>query len=141
MDTAEDELALKTLMARYVDAVNRRDGEAWATTWAVDASWNLLGMEVEGRSNILSLWQQVLQGFEFAIMMPSSATFEVRGNEATGHWYLHEYTRDNEGKASTILSHYLDNYRKIDGQWFYQSRHYSLIYHGDPDLSGTYTPL
>ena len=141
MHNLEDELALANLMARYVDAVNRRDEAAWSATWAEDGVWNLLGNPVEGRANIVGLWQQMMAGFEFAVMLPSSSLFEIDGDTASGHWYLHEYTRDLEGTASTILSRYLDTYVKRDGQWLFQSREYAFIYNGPADLSGTYTPL
>lgn len=141
MNTTSDQRDIRELMARYVDAVNRKDGAAWAATWAQDATWNLLGTEVVGRENILGLWQQMMTGFEFAVMMPSSCLIEISGDSANGHWYLHEYTRDLEGAATTILSRYLDSYRKVDGQWLYQTRQYEFIYRGPPDLSGDYTPL
>ena len=141
MHNLEDELALKNLMARYVDAVNRRDGDAWSATWAEDSVWNLLGSPVAGKDNILGLWQQMMSGFEFALMMPSSSLFEIDGDSASGHWYLHEYTRDLEGTASTILSRYVDTYVKQDGQWLFKTRDYGFIYNGPSDLSGTYTPL
>ena len=83
----------------------------------------------------------MMSSFEFALMLPGSCLFEVDGNTATGHWYLHEYTRDPEGNASTILSRYVDTYVKQDGQWLYQSRDYGFIYNGPADLSGSYTPL
>ncbi len=114
---------------------------AWVATWAADGVWNLLGNPVSGRDNILALWQQMMGSFEFALMLPSSCLFKVDGNTASGHWYLHEYTRDLQGNASTVLSRYLDTYVKQDGQWLFQSRHYSFIYNGPADLSGTYTPL
>jgi ketosteroid isomerase-like protein len=141
MNPLEDELALRNLMGRYADAVNRVDADAWIGTWAEDAIWNLLGNPVSGRDNILALWKQMMSSFEFALMLPSSCLFEVDGNTATGHWYLHEYTRDPEGNASTILSRYVDTYVKQDGQWLYQSRDYGFIYNGPADLSGSYTPL
>lgn len=141
MNSIEDESALRNLMARYVDAVNRNDAAAWASTWAADAVWNLLGAPVTGRDNILGLWQQMMSSFEFAIMMPSSCLFDITGDTASGHWYLQEYTRDLEGNGSSVLSRYVDTYVKQDGQWLYQSREYGFIYHGAPDLSGSYTPL
>ena len=49
MATVEDETRLRALMARYIDAVNRRDGDAWISTWAEDAAWGLMGQEVQGR--------------------------------------------------------------------------------------------
>ena len=141
MNTLENEQGLKNLMARYVDAANRRDGEAWSQTWAEDGCWDLMGMKVEGRDNILGLWQQVIAGFEFAILMPSSSLFEIDGDTATGHWYLQEYTRDLQGEKMAALSRYTDTYCKMDGQWLYLSRRYDFIYRGPGDLSGDYTPL
>ena len=141
MNSIEDELQLRNLMARYTDAVMRRDAEAWAATWAEDATWNLLGNPVTGRDNILGLWQTMMQGFEFAALMPSSCLFQVDGDTATGHWYLHEYTRTTDGDTATILSRYLDSYVRQEGGWLYQSREYNFIYNGPADLSGAYTPL
>ena len=140
MNPIEDELALRNLMGRYTDAVNRRDADAWIATWAEDGVWNLLGTPVSGRDNILALWLQMMGGFEFALMLPSSSVFEIESDSARGHWYLHEYTRDHEGNASTMVSRYLDTYVKQGGQWLFQLRHYSFIYNGPSDMSGTYTP-
>lgn len=140
MNSPEDEMALRNLMARYSDAVNRVDADAWIATWAEDAVWNLLGNPVSGKDNILALWKQMMSSFEFALMLPSTCLFEVDGDTASGHWYLTEYTRDPEGAASTVLSRYTDTCTRKEGQWLFQSRDYSFIYNGPADLSGTYTP-
>ena len=136
----EDELALRNLMSRYVDAVHRRDTAAWAATWDDNGCWNLMGTDVIGKTAIVALWEQMMATFEFAMMMPGSCLFDIDGDQASGHWYLQEFTRDTQGNGSTILSRYRDTYRKHNGQWLYLSRHYDFIYHGGPDLSGTYTP-
>lgn len=138
MSTLEDENALRNLMARYVDAVNRYDGDAWIATWAEDGCWNLMGSPVTGRDAIRALWEQMMASFEFAIMFPNSSLFEIDGDSASGHWYLHEYGRDHDGKATTILSRYRDTYVKVDGEWLYASRAYDFIYNGPPDLSGAF---
>tara|TARA_R110002049_G_scaffold134756_3_gene294274 strand:- start:933 stop:1367 length:435 start_codon:yes stop_codon:yes gene_type:complete len=141
MTTHDDDLALRNLMARYIDAVNRNDADAWIATWAEDGEWNLMGEPVSGRSNVLAMWQQMMGNFDFAVMMPSSCLFTVDGDTASGHWYLHEYLRDQQGTGITILSRYLDTYTRQGGQWLYQSRVYNIIYNGPADLSGAYTPL
>jgi uncharacterized protein (TIGR02246 family) len=141
MTSPEDDLALRNLMARYIDAVNRNDAEAWIATWAEDGVWHLMGEPVTGREPILALWQQMMANFEFALMLPNSCLFSVDGTAATGHWYLHEYLRDQQGTGITVLSRYQDTYVKQDGQWLYRARHYDMIYSGPGDLSGTYTPL
>jgi ketosteroid isomerase-like protein len=125
----EDQLALQDLMARYVDAVNRRDAQAWAATWDDNGCWNLLGNEVSGKDSIVGLWQQMMAGFEFALMIPSSCLFDIDGDSASGHWYLQELARDNEGNSSSLFSRYIDTYIRRNGQWLYQSRRYEIIYH------------
>jgi len=139
MNDLRDELALRDLMARYVDAVNRHDEQQWIDTWAEDGVWNLLGNPVAGRDNILALWRQMMATFEFALLLPSSCLFEVNGDAASGHWYLHEHTRDLEGNRTTIVSRYDDTYLRRDGRWYFARRDYLFIYNGPPDLSGTFT--
>jgi uncharacterized protein (TIGR02246 family) len=139
MSTLEDELALRNLMSRYVDAVNRYDAEQWISTWAEDGVWNLLGTPVQGRDAILGLWQQMMATFEYALLFPSSCLFNIDGDSASGHWYIHEYSRDLEGNKTAILSRYVDTYSKTDGQWLFQTRDYGFIYNGPPDFSGDFT--
>ncbi|MCR9103915.1 MAG: nuclear transport factor 2 family protein [Gammaproteobacteria bacterium] len=139
MQNLEDEIALRNLMARYVDAVNRYDADAWIATWAEDGVWNLMGNPVQGRDNILALWQQMMASFEYALLLPSSCLFEFQGDSATGHWYLHEYSRDLDGNKGTLISRYNDTYVKVKGQWLFQSREYCFIYNGPPDFSGDFT--
>ena len=141
MINLEDEMALRNLMSRYIDVVARRDGDAWAATWCEDGSWVFPGSEVSGRDDILGLWRQMMEGFEFALMMPSSCLFDIDGDSASGHWYLQEHTRDREGNRAMLLSRYQDTYRRETGEWRYLRREYQIIYHGDPDLSGAYMPL
>ncbi len=129
MTTTNDDLALRNLMATYVDAVIKRDASSWGATWAENAEWNLLGNLVTGRDNIVGLWQQIMSGFELAIMQPSISQFVVLGDTATGYWYLQEFTKDFEGNTATLYSRYNDTYVKIDGQWLYQSRQYEILHH------------
>lgn len=138
-NTVEDEIALRNLMSRYVDAVHRRDADAWGATWDENATWNLMGNDVTGKAAIVGLWQQMMAGFEFALMLPSSGLFTVDGDQASGHWYLQEFTRDAQGNGGSIVSRYVDTYSRRDGQWLYQSRVYEIIYHGTQELAGNYT--
>lgn len=139
MNSIEDEIGLRNLMARYVDAVNRFDADHWIATWAQDGAWTLFDNEINGRDAILAVWQQAMASFEFALLLPSSCLFEVTGDTASGHWYLHEHSRDKVGKASTLISRYADTYVKQEGRWLFQTRSYTVLYNGAPDLSGAFT--
>jgi len=59
--SAEDELAIRALVARYADAVCRRDPDGWAATWAQDCRWDLGGGRViSGRTQTLNLWRPAI---------------------------------------------------------------------------------
>ena len=138
MSPIDDEMGLRNLMARYVDAVNRYDGNAWIATWADNSCWHLMGTAVEGKDAIRALWEQMMSNFEIAVLFPNSCLFDIDGHTATGHWYLHEYSRDLQGNASAILSRYLDSYAKVEDEWLFTSRQYDIIYNGPADLSGPF---
>ena len=141
MPTSLDELAIRDLVARYIDAVNRYHKDDWAATWSDSATWNLMGMEVSGRKAIVELWTNAMAGFEFAIMMLNSGTVTVDGETATGRWYLTEHLKTVEGDTNITLGVYDDEYRREDGAWLFARRSYQIIYQGPPDLSGNYTPF
>ena len=136
-----DELAIRNLIARYADAVNCSDAEAWGNTWAEDGFWSLLGFELTGREGIVGFWQQAMSGFEFAIMMNNQSSVEIDGDTATGRTYLSEYTRDKEGNKGMALGIYKDQYIKVDGEWLFKSRIHHMMYQGPEDLSGNYAPV
>jgi SnoaL-like domain len=134
-------MALRNLMARYVDAANRRDGERWKSTWAEDATWRLMGTAISGREQIHAAWSGFLAGFEFALLLPASGHVEVAGDQASGGWYLQEFTRTLQGERGLIIGHYRDRYTRCGDDWVYQERDYTALYSGPPDLSGHFSAL
>jgi uncharacterized protein (TIGR02246 family) len=140
MSNPADELAVRNLVAEYIDAVNRFNGDDWIATWAEDATWYLMGMEVVGREAILGLWQGAMGSFDFAIMMLNSGTIQIDGDTATGRWYITEHTKPTEGDAALVLGVYDDTYKKVDGKWLFNSRHYNVMYQGAADYSAELTP-
>jgi ketosteroid isomerase-like protein len=140
MSNPTDELAIRDLVARYIDAVNRYHQADWAATWSETAHWNLMGMEVEGREAIVGLWGGAMASFDFALMMLNSGTLQIDGDSATGRWYITEHIKPKEGAANITLGVYDDEYRKEDGQWLFSHRRYNVMYQGAADYSGNYTP-
>lgn len=140
MSTSLDELAIRDLAARYIDAVNRYNADDWAATWAEDATWDLMGHVVEGRQAILELWQGAMSGFDMVVMMMNSGTVSVDGDRANGRWYMTEHLKPREGDANVTLGVYNDEYSREGGSWLFTRRAYQVIYQGPPDLSGMYNP-
>ena len=132
----EDELAIRDLIARYTDGVNRFDADTWAATWAEDGYWNLLGMETRGRDNIRQFWLGAMGTFKFALHQVGSGTLDIDGDTASGRWYLTEYTCDQEDNRGMVVGVYDDKYVKVDGSWYFSERRYQTLYMGPADLSG-----
>jgi ketosteroid isomerase-like protein len=100
---AEDELAIRHLVAAYADAVNRRDGPLWASTWADDGVWDLMGNEITGKDAVVDMWNNAMNGFEFVVQLVYQGTLEIDGASATGRWLFTRRTYNvlynDEGKG------------------------------------------
>ena len=64
----DDELAIRNLLARYGDAVCRRDAAGWVATWSADCTWDLGGGRVtHGRDETFALWQKSLAKYPWVM--------------------------------------------------------------------------
>jgi ketosteroid isomerase-like protein len=140
MSNIEEELAIRSMVSRYIDAVNRYDQADWTATWSENATWNLAGMELKGREMIVGAWVGAMASFEFAIMSLNSGTVEIDGDTATGRWYLTEHLKPKDDDAVMVLGVYDDSYVRENGNWVFSERIYNIIYRGPADYSGEFTP-
>lgn len=131
-----DDLAIRALVARYVDAVMFRDDVRWQETWAEDGVWNLMGHEVRGRSAIVSTWRAAMAGFPFVFQVAHSGVVELEGDEASGRWTLSELVETADGTRMLTLGLYHDRYRRLPEGWRFASRRLEVRYQGPPDGSG-----
>jgi ketosteroid isomerase-like protein len=137
----QDELEIRNLVARYGDAVCRRDGDAWAATWTVDCRWDLGGGRVtHGRAASLALWQEATARYPWVAQLPASGTVEVDGDRAVGTWYVLELNHLPDGAGALHLGHYEDEYAKTADGWLFASRTFHMLYRGALD-PGVVVPL
>jgi hypothetical protein len=140
LDTA-DELAIRNLLARYGDAVCRRDPDAWVATWARDCTWDLGGGRVtRGRDETLELWRTSIAKYPWVAQLPTSGTVGLIDGEARGNWYVLELNHVADGSGVLHLGHYDDVYVHEEGEWRFGSRRFHLVYRGAMD-AGTVKPL
>lgn len=132
----EDELAIRGLIERYADAVNRRDAADWAALWTEDGVWEVFGTEITGRDAVVGAWSGAMQGFSFVFHLAHSAVIEVEGDTASGRWTVSEQLMDAAGTPSVLLALYHDRYRRESGEWKIERRRLQPMYQGPPDLSG-----
>jgi hypothetical protein len=128
MSRVADELAIRALVARYIDAVNRRDEAAWSATWAARGAWEIMGHRVEGRAEVTAFWRAAMAGFPFAFMQLGSGTLEFTGEDtASGRWYLSEHLEQPDGGRVQVLGCYEDRYTREDGAWCFAERRYAIL--------------
>ncbi|MDJ0851986.1 MAG: nuclear transport factor 2 family protein [Myxococcota bacterium] len=130
-----DELAIRNLVARYADSITRSDHGDWASTWAPDGEWHVLGQTASGREACLKRLEELLSALAFVVQIPASGVIELDGDTGTGRWTLTEHGKFVGGDAFFSIGTYDDRYTRIDGRWHFRSRHFTTLYMGPPDLS------
>ena len=139
--TTDDELAIRNLVARYADAVNRRDEALWRSTWAADGEWLILGYQPHGRDEVVALWRELMGAFSFVLQLIHSGNVDIGDDRATGRWYMSEVWKRADGTAGLTVGVYQDFYAHAEGEWRFSRRRIDLLYMGPPDLSAEPIPL
>lgn len=138
---ADDELAIRNLLARYGDAVCRRDAAAWIATWAPDCVWDLGGGRVtRGQEQTLALWEESIAKYPWVAQLPASGSIELVGDEVRGTWYVLELNHLPDGAGAMHFGRYRDTYVHTDDGWRFGLRRFDLVYRGAMD-PGTMNPL
>jgi len=130
-----DERAIETLVARYADAVNRRDPDDWAALWCADAVWKAFGRSFEGRDAVVATWQAAMQGLRLVFHVIHSGVIEVDGDAGRGRWSISEQLQSTSGTPALLLALYHDDYRREPGGWRFARRELEVLYQGPPDLT------
>ena len=125
-----DVAAIRQLIDDYSDAVFRRDASDWGACWAEDARWSLSGHVVEGREQIVALWETAMAGFPFVAFFAQPGRIEVDGEHGSGRIYTHELLEKLDRTIDRPVGRYDDDYRRVDGTWRFASRTYTLLNRG-----------
>lgn len=124
-----DELAIRDLVSRYADAVNRRDLQLWRSTWAPHAEWHIAGRAIAGREAICEYWEAAMSGFEGVIQMVAQGTVTISEDRAAGAWTIWEVGLRG-GAGSLVVGSYADRYSKAASGWSFAARAFTVCYRG-----------
>ncbi len=127
---------IRQLHARFVDAVFRKDAQAFADCFAENAEWKIAGLHIRGREEIGNMIGKLLgvcARVQIILGMPILA-LESSG-VASGRIPVTELAKMADGSSALTLGIYHDRYVEVDGRWLFQWRHFSLHYRGPTDLS------
>lgn len=134
------EILIQKQVARFADAVNRRDEEEFKSLWLPEGIWELkppMNINVQGIENIGQTFTQLLNNWEFFVQMVHSGVIEIQGNQAKARWCMNEIGRNYEGKGFQNFGMYEDHLILQGDTWLFVQRTYHFAYIDEPQLSGT----
>ncbi|BAQ61742.1 hypothetical protein GM3708_2148 [Geminocystis sp. NIES-3708] len=135
-----NEFLIQKQVAKFADAVNRRDQKEFTSLWLSDGIWELkppMNINVQGKENIEQTFIQLLNNWEFFVQMAHSGVIEINGNQATARWCMNEIGRDYDGKGFQNFGMYEDQLILQENIWLFIKRTYHFAYIDEPKLSGT----
>lgn len=123
----EDRVAITELNGTYADGVVRIDADTWASVWADDAHWNLMGHEVDGRDAIVGFWKQAMSGLNAVSFQCVPCMIEVTGETAKSRVQTQEILKPKDGPTRHVGGLYEDELKKVGGEWRFTSRIFSIV--------------
>ena len=134
---AEDRALIEDLQARYLFALDFRDPEAYAATFAEDGVLDYGAGKIRGRAAIAAMVADMREGdseqraADRSGLRPaagrhniSNIVVEIDGDRATGTAYWFHMGNDNPDRSAQLNSfgHYEDELVRIDGEWLFSLR-------------------
>lgn len=135
----EDELAIRNLAARFTDAVNERDVDAFRQLWVDDAVWEI-GPPLSGRADgvgaIVEMFVKLLEPKTLFIQLTHSGVIDFTGRDSA----TARFTERERGKGAQDfyenLAVYRDELVRTPHGWRFKSRNYEYRYLDTSAFSG-----
>ena len=146
---SDDRWAIFDLVARFDDAVNRRDADEFGALWTEDAIWEVEAprpMRAVGRVTIVETWRRMVAATSWLFRGSFAGVLRIDGERATGRWPCIETgvfaaTASAEAQGYDNRSLYEDIYVRHDGRWRVQHRRYLYLWLSSGNLPGEAVPL
>jgi hypothetical protein len=134
---AEDRALIEDLQARYLFALDFRDPQAYAATFARDGVLDYGAGKIRGREAIAAMVADMRAGdaeqraADTSGLRPAAGrhnitniVLEINGDRATGTAYWFHMGNDNPERGAQLNSfgHYEDELIKVDGEWLFSLR-------------------
>ena len=120
--------ALRQLIARYCDAVLRRDAAAFASCWTADATW-VLGKPIAGRDAIQAAFGKQLAGYSYLVQTAPNAVFEIdeAAGTGSGRVTIQETFATKKDGPGSLVGVYHDHYQRVGNSWLFSERSIEII--------------
>jgi hypothetical protein len=132
--TNDDRWAISNLIARYAELLNLGQIEELGELFRYGriSSSNNEGV-YEGTEAVVGMYRASVvfpEKLPDTLLFTSNLQVEVEGDSATSKAYFLGMHQTDHGVAAVIAGRYHDEFRRIEGQWWFHHRHML------PDLAG-----
>ena len=140
----EDQLEILGLAARFSDAVNERNVEAFRGLWMSNRPiWEIgppLQSRAEGIDQIVAMLRRLIQAEQYFMQMTHSGVIEIKGDQATARFVERERGR-GESSYYDNLAVYEDVLVREAGGWRFAKRSYHYRFLDQNPFGGDAFPV
>ena len=135
------EFCVRQLQAKCVDAVWRKDADAFASLFTPDGVWKVAGLSMAGRTAIASGFRELTAVNERVLMRFATPIIAWDGESASARTYTIENVKRLDGQAMSSIGIYYERFALEGADWNFAWRHFDFCYFGPPDLSADLFPF
>lgn len=140
----EDQLEIQRLAARFSDAVNERNVEAFRGLWRSDRPiWEIgppLHSRAEGIDQIVAMLRRLIQAEQYFMQMTHSGVIEIKGDQATARFVERERGRGESSYYDNLAVYEDVLVREADG-WRFAKRSYRYRFLDQSPFGGDAFPV
>jgi hypothetical protein len=131
------EAGIGALVARFVDAVNRRDAEAFRVLWSPEARWELPGRPAAvGVDAIGALLERLGDEAAAHFELEANPVLELHDWPVVGRWWVQEVARGHDGRTVRTIGCYHDTYEEGAEGWSFTERRLEVLFREEDPRSG-----
>lgn len=131
----DDDFGIRQLHARFIDAVWRKDDEAFGNCFAQAGEWKIAGFHIKGRDEIAAKFALLLGACDRVQIIAGTPLLDFGEGGVSGRISVTELAKMADGSSAMTLGVYYDRYVEEAGLWRFSWRHWGLHYRGPVDLS------
>lgn len=129
----EDRLAIRELYGTYADASWRGDREQWLACFAPDGRWSSHLFDAAGHDALRETWDSLWKDWDAVGFLGEIGSIEVLGDDAAARSYAREVVKTKAGTVFKLCGYYDDALVRVEGDWKFVSRAYTLTIDEFPD--------
>ena len=142
---AQNKELIRDLIARFADAVTRKDPDAFGTLWAENGEWIIgepMSLSVSGLDSIQTTFSRIVCKWEFFAQFANSLLIEIKGKHAKARCTCEEYgINSRSGETYHNVALYFDEFILTPDGWRFRKREYRYLWLDDRPLSGKTFPV